>query len=276
MPSDFKPSHSGLHFPNKFPASLIHLRVCGIPIPVGNTKYGMCGGMVYASADYYKAGLSIPSEQESPSDTKHPQLFNYLKQRQVESITASDLSNYFSLMFTNKNQDADVTHSAWQTLQVALDRKDVIPLGLIRAKHKPWDMVKHHQVLAYDYKLDGEQVTLYVYDPRFPNDDEVTLKFTANKPEEILFEKDPLGMVYCLFCTQYIPNERPPLVNKTARTHQASIPNQHTMLLQPTLHYGSLFKPEPNREKAPSIENISESFGHEYSHSPEKTEICSL
>jgi hypothetical protein len=48
-------------------------------------------------------------------------------------------------------------------------------LGLIRVAGKnPFKLTGNHQVIAYGYAEDGRGVTLRVYDPNWPDNDNVT------------------------------------------------------------------------------------------------------
>ena len=51
-----------------------------------------------------------------------------------------------------------------------------MPLGLVKVKSDiAEDVGKNHQVLAYGYDLDDTDLTIYLYDPNYADDDAVEL-----------------------------------------------------------------------------------------------------
>jgi hypothetical protein len=47
-------------------------------------------------------------------------------------------------------------------------------------------MGKNHQVLAYGYEQSGRDVSIQVYDPNRPGDDDIQITFTEKNPTEWL------------------------------------------------------------------------------------------
>ncbi|MDF2550498.1 MAG: hypothetical protein K0S07_1565, partial [Chlamydiales bacterium] len=76
-PAPFLPSVNGFSFANSFPPSLIYWK----GIPVGNARYGLCGGMAFAALDYFQAHRRPPKSREPPQ--KGTSLLSYLKKRQL-------------------------------------------------------------------------------------------------------------------------------------------------------------------------------------------------
>src|SRR5829696_6419850 len=71
----------------------------------------------------------------------------------------------------------------WPAIRGDLDRGTLCPLGLVKAKSRdPRDLGANHQVLAWDYDLAGTRLTLRLYDPNHPDDDEVTLSLDTGRP----------------------------------------------------------------------------------------------
>ena len=53
-------------------------------------------------------------------------------------------------------------------------------VGLVRHHGlSPWRLIGSHQVLAYAYEVDGDRVTLRIYDPNWPTRDDVLLNLNA-------------------------------------------------------------------------------------------------
>jgi hypothetical protein len=73
------------------------------------------------------------------------------------------------------------------------------------------DIGKNHQVLAYGYTLDGTDLALDIYDPNFPNQDDVRLSLSIADPTAPTRVTYSTGEpVYCFFHTPYRPPAGPP------------------------------------------------------------------
>ena len=68
----------------------------------------------------------------------------------------------------------------WPKLQARLDGGRLAMVGLLRAPAaNPFRLIGNHQVLAYGYDVDGDTVSLRVYDPNWPSRDDVTVPLTG-------------------------------------------------------------------------------------------------
>jgi hypothetical protein len=64
----------------------------------------------------------------------------------------------------------------WPKARAAIDAGNLIPIGLIRiASTDPRNLTKNHQVIAWGYAEDGRGVTLRIYDPNWPDRDDVEI-----------------------------------------------------------------------------------------------------
>jgi hypothetical protein len=64
----------------------------------------------------------------------------------------------------------------WPKAKAAIDRGELVPIGLVRvAAMNPRKLTNNHQVIAYGYVEDGRGVTLRLYDPNWPDRDDVTI-----------------------------------------------------------------------------------------------------
>jgi len=196
----FVPSEHGFRFANAFPS------VPGITIPtpfgkikLGNASKGLCGGMVFCALDYYLAKHPIPAANKPPTSDE---LFGRLVRRLLNSFNLPmGILNYYVLMQPGY-PDGDegrlsgnvfAPHGrAWQTIRVGwpaikatLDSGQPCPLGLIRIKSaKLSDMGKNHQVLATGYDVMDDLLTLFIYDPNYPNRNNLTLSMSLASPEQ--------------------------------------------------------------------------------------------
>lgn len=223
----FLPSQSGLHFPNYFP----HESAITIPVPggrqigLGDAANGLCGGMAYAVRDYFESGQSPPPDTQPPGpDTP---LFKYLVDRLLDSFSLPiGVLRYCELMsdllpdFGSGLGVGDIgPHSRawimvrreWPRVRADLDNGRLATLGLIEVRSSdPSDLGKNHQVLAYGYDLNGNDVALSIYDPNYPDNDAVTLAFSiANPDQPTPVTYLPAGTVYCFFRSRYLGSTPP-------------------------------------------------------------------
>jgi hypothetical protein len=224
----FQPSRSGLHFVNSFahvPLKSIELPLIGRTIAIGDAANGLCGGMVYAVRDYFEHGQSPPATTTSPQDGP---LFDYLVQRLFESwdiprgvlryleLMSPGLPDYGRPSGTSLPLSASrasiMIADEWPVIRRDLDEDRLSPLGLINCKSAdPLLLGRNHQVLAYGYDLDGTELTLHLYDPNRPDDDEVTLSLSlesAEQPCQIACTSAPT--LQCFFRSHYSVAGPPP------------------------------------------------------------------
>jgi hypothetical protein len=223
----FLPSTRGLHFPNSFPhvPNLeIHLPG-GQTLPIGDAANGLCGGMAYTVRDLFEAALPPPALTRAPGDGP---LFRYVADRLLDSLSLPfGPATYLKLMHpTLPDGDLAMVHGrAWRMVRLEwpavrgdLDRGVLSPLGLVKVKSRdPRDLGANHQVLAYGYDLDGTRLTLRLYDPNHPDNDEVTLSLDTGRPRRPTpVTSSHGGPVWCFFRTTYrFKDPRPALAALT-------------------------------------------------------------
>ena len=102
----------------------------------------------------------------------------------------------------------------WPTIKADLDAGHPSPLGLIKVKSgDPAMLGRNHQVLAYGYDQNGSELTLFLYDPNFPNDDNATLSLSLGDPSQPCnLRCDTAPEIYCFFRTTYARRPDPPPV----------------------------------------------------------------
>jgi hypothetical protein len=235
---EFLPSTSGFRFPNHWPDEAL-IRVIKMPDPfgditIGNASNGICGGMAYASADYYWAGERPPPQTTNPTGIGDP-LFDYLVDRLIDSLDLpGGVLTYYQYMEPAYPDTPRVdavgrawvmAHEAFPEVMSAIDAGRLCPLGLVMIKSLlPTDLGHNHQVLAYAYQLDGGRATIWVYDPNSPESDDITLSFDlsdASNPIDVQHNVNSDGPVYTFFATNYSP-DRPPGGYSSLRVFAAS------------------------------------------------------
>jgi hypothetical protein len=223
----FVPSSSGFHFNNTFPR--VPLRFIGIPglirIPIGDASNGLCGGMAFATRDYFEAGRSSPRVTTPP---RSGHLFDYLVARLLDSFNLPfGPARYLELMnpalpdgepllrwagLGPHGRAWRMAREEWPKVRSDIDAGHPSPLGLVLTKSlDPFDLKKNHQVLAYAYELEGERLTLRLYDPNHADRNDVSLSVGLADPRRpanaILSPRST--RVYSFFRVDYRPSTPP-------------------------------------------------------------------
>jgi hypothetical protein len=210
----FRPSTDGLHFLNAFPqAPVVTVTLPGLgERGFGDASGGLCGGMAFAVRDLYEAGLPPPAATEPPSPGSP--FFKYLCRRLIDSFDLPEgVLRYYEWM---SHRDADdlfghgpaarTLTEGWPAVRRELDAGRLAPLGLVTVhSFDPKDLGECHQVLAYAYALDeaGSRLTIAVYDPNWPDRDDLTLALDASRPGPITYSGEL--SVRGFFLTPYNP-----------------------------------------------------------------------
>ncbi len=211
---DFRPSQNGLHFPNDFPDVNYEFELfSGASIRVGSASNGMCGGMVFTVRDLFEAGLPPPLSEDPPGEDSL--LFQYLCHRLLDSFNLPNGPLRYLELMNPSLPDHETWLSGWwsplphgrawimikdewPTIKKDLDNGILCPMGLIQVKTTDPTMLGHnHQVLAYGYDLDGdENLSLHLYDPNHPLDDNVRLLLNISHPEHTTYVTMTCGRSY--------------------------------------------------------------------------------
>jgi hypothetical protein len=194
----FIPKQHGFHFANAFPS----VPDITIPIPfgrveLGDASNGLCGGMVFCALDFFLAKRPIPATKIPPTTGL---LFDTIVRRLLNSFNLPlGILGYIVLMNpdypdgeTRSGRISFAPHGrAWQTIRVewpiikaTLDAGTPCPLGLVRVKSKDLSQLGHnHQVLATGYDVKDDLLSLFIYDPNYPDRDDLTLFLSLAAPE---------------------------------------------------------------------------------------------
>ena len=222
----FGPSTHGLRFANSFPSAPIRRFRFGTlaTLTVGDVANGLCGGMTFVAADYFNAGLDVPADTAAPPEGSA--LRTAIIDRQLDSFDGVRVPvRFYALALPVRPQrETGWAHALsrfgidlhsrtwlmamreWPRVRRQLDAGRLVPLGLVRAvSWNPLDLTRDHQVLAWGYDLDGGRLTLRIYDPNWPGDDEVTLTLDIGDPDG---ETQPVyskadGPVFAFFRAPY-------------------------------------------------------------------------
>lgn len=225
----FLPSRNGFHFTNSWPSEplkRISLRIADLPI--GNASNGLCGGMAFAARDWFEARRPIPTDPTAPADPNDP-LYRFIVDRLIASFDLPDgvvpYVTYMAEQYPADDRDplAALGHLAsragvlarrtWPAVQRTIDSGHPCPLGLVMVASNDLADLKHqHQVLAYGYQVEATKLTVWVYDPNSPLDDDITISYDTartDQPIVVTHNVDSHGPLVCAFTPRYSPKAPP-------------------------------------------------------------------
>lgn len=160
---------------------------------------GRCGGMAFASLDYYFNNLTVPhcppaelSPEGVPYD-EHP-LAKYIHKRLFDSFLKESAFRFVS--WTIHDDDPNLLfkgvrhwtrHEQFDELKQSIDAGKPVPLGLVGATNLFDIGGKNHQVVAYGYGYDAEteKMSVLIYDNNYPQRECIVYA----SPEDKLFKQ---------------------------------------------------------------------------------------
>jgi hypothetical protein len=189
----FLPSRHGFHFANRWPATPAFWRGIGyVHLGIGNVADGLCGGMCYVVRDRFEAGRPIPDLAEPPP--AGTALFDEIVWRQVTSFDRlvrlplrfwtlaalhPDPARPWSRLLGLAPRARVAARDEWPRIRAEIDAGRLPMLGLLRtASPNPLRLSGQHQVMAWGYHVDRRSVTLRIYDPNWPDRDDVEVRLT--------------------------------------------------------------------------------------------------
>src|SRR3954451_9611875 len=176
----FLPSTHGLHFANSFPPGPT-VRLGPLDprwIGIADASAGLCGGMAWFVRERFEAGLPVPTATEPPANGSP--LFSAVVRRQVLSLDWLRTPLRFGWMGAiGPDRAARRTREIeWPRIRADIDAGRLAMVGLVRHRGlSPWRLTESHQVLAYAYEVDGDAVTLRIYDPNRPRQDDAAIRY---------------------------------------------------------------------------------------------------
>ena len=230
---DFDPKVNGFHFSNSFPRSPIRRFQLGniATLDIGDVANGLCGGMSFVVRDLFEHGLRPPPDPAPPAQG-NPRL-GYIIDRQIDSFDNGVVPlRFFKLMDPGRpgrepgwaefigrfgidrhSRTWVMVNVEWPGIRRDLDGGHLSTVGLVKVvSSDPGQLGVNHQVVAYGYDLDGTTVTLRLYDPNYPDDEEVTLGFDTADPRAAITPawSRPPDSVFCFFRAPYTTRDPAP------------------------------------------------------------------
>jgi hypothetical protein len=192
------PSTHGFQFSNTTWGSE-HITSISLPDPfgdilIGQASWGLCGGMSFASRDYFEAGMWAPDQATNPPGEGDP-LFNYIVQRLSQSLNVGDAADFVKYAdplypdtddITGLGRDWVMAHVAWPGIRNVIDSGHPCPIGIVIG-YLPNFTGLGHQVCVYGYQLIGQVLTLWMYDPNSPLGDDVKMTLDLSRTDQLLF-----------------------------------------------------------------------------------------
>jgi hypothetical protein len=129
----------------------------------------------------FEAGLPVPPDTDPPANGSP--LFQALVRRQVQSLDwLRTPLGIWTMAALGVDHALQQTRAAeWPRIRADIDAGHLAMVALVRQTGwNPFKLTNNHQVLAYAYEIDGDAVTLRIYDPNWPGRDDVGITFSAS------------------------------------------------------------------------------------------------
>ena len=174
----FLPSTRGLHFANRFASGpLLHLGPFATNLfGLADASGGLCGGMCWYVRERFDAGLAIPELREAPGNGTP--LFATLLNRQLKSLDwfRTPIDFWWTGAFGADRTADRARDLAWPRIHDRVTSGKLAMVGLVRQQGlDPRALQRSHQVLGFGCDTTGDTHTLRIYDPNWPDRDDITI-----------------------------------------------------------------------------------------------------
>ncbi|PKN87152.1 MAG: hypothetical protein CVU46_05405 [Chloroflexi bacterium HGW-Chloroflexi-8] len=163
MDTSFLPILNGFKFQNRFEKNWPNRF---IKILLGNSAYGLCGGMVFSALDYFLEGKSIITTSKIVD--LEPDYIRHLWKRQFASMP---VRNYFLLASGTFQKDSTLLTNTFNKeipkVIESINQNLPAPIIIIRSK-KLENPMDNHQILLTGYDIKGPITNFTSYDPNHP------------------------------------------------------------------------------------------------------------
>jgi hypothetical protein len=161
--------------------------------------------MAFTVRDLWEHGIAPPPDT-SPPENGSPR-FASIVRRQVQSLDWLRLPLRFWINAVRPDRAEHTRDEEWPQIRAQIDAGRLAQVGLVRATGlNPRALTQNHQVLAYAYEASPDEVTLRIYDPNWPDHDDVRLRMTLQPPRP-LFTQSTGEQLHGFFLAPYRPAE---------------------------------------------------------------------
>jgi hypothetical protein len=172
----FVPSTHGFHFRNGISMTPKFLR------PIFDLKFGVCGGMCWATLDRYFD--EEPTDSAATAPLPGSALYKELFWRQMDSTSSWRWFKTIVWQNTFDKKLAELTQKQeWPKVKKLIDEGTPITLCLIQCLPIIGIPTANHQVLAVGYRVDNtspdKPIYISIYNPNWPDKDTATLYMTG-------------------------------------------------------------------------------------------------
>ena len=206
----FLPSRHGLGFANRWPSTPIPLVLGPLRIPGGNADRGLCGGMIFVARDHFERDEPVPVLSAPPSASEA--LFREIVDRQSASFGTFlivPIRFWLAAAGSQATRDRVTALDAWPAIKREIDLGRPAMVGLVRlATRNPFDRGLGHQVVGYRYEESPSRVSIWVYDPNEPGNDDVELSFECGPDGSLVYAYRPSAPLIGLLALPYAPPRR--------------------------------------------------------------------
>ncbi len=182
--------------------------------------YGLCGGMAFASLDYFKKGQKLPrgagySDNPKNDTPSGKTMRDYLWRRQLESMSTNVpmllvwmAVQHMGAILGGPQWLLERTKEEWEKLKEHIDNDEPWPICLVGSSTNPFH---NHQVLVYGYDDPGDGTgVLYLYDMNCPDKEQKTcLDFRGEQLQATetcaIEDRGELRGFFCEIYTQATP-----------------------------------------------------------------------
>jgi len=122
------------------------------------------------------SGQAVPSDTEPPANGSP--LFRALVRLQVKSLEwlRTPLGFWWIGAFGHDRIARRSREREWPRIRATIDAGLLAQVGLVRHKGlNPWNLTRSHQVVGYSYTIETDTIRLRLYDPNWPNRDDVAV-----------------------------------------------------------------------------------------------------
>lgn len=188
----FRPSINGFEFNNSYSSEEIMAELSSIPSwLMWDDTWGLCGGMCFAALDRYFQREPVPITSTRPS--RGDPLFSELVDRQMDTVRSVGWSKILDYQLRpDEGAWYEVQHSLgyltqsnhWPSVNAKLNAGMPTTICLIRAGRISAQKIgDNHQVVVWGYSYDSttHKLVLRVYDPNYPNRDDIKIGLTLGQ-----------------------------------------------------------------------------------------------